>query len=416
MSEQIKKHVVVVGAGIVGVAIAWQLQQRGRDVTLVDRDEPGRGASFGNMASIAVTEFLPVARPAIYRQMPGWLLDPEGPIRIGPTYLPRLLPWFFKFLAASRPSRVREVEAQGAALCSRALQDTQILLHELGLDDHLSSTGCLTLYANEGEFKADRERIEMLERCGFDVEIIERDALRELEPELAPVISKALLLPDNRTVRDPYLIVQRLVELLKQGGGQIIRAGVCDVQRSDDLECVRLDDGHTLQADELVICAGAYSGQLSKLLGEPIPLETERGYSTQIMDPQVSIAHSMIWPAKAFMISPTAEGLRVGGTVEMAGLHAAPNYSRAQVTVRHAQEALPNLAVQQATEWMGHRPALPDTVPIISASSTTHGVYYATGHGHLGLTNAATTAHLMGQLMDGEKPDVDLHPYRINRF
>ena len=147
-----------------------------------------------------------------------------------------------------------------------------------------------------------------------------------------------------------------------------------------------------------------------------VPLETERGYHTQIMAPGLSMKHSIIWPARAFMVTPTASGIRVGGTVEMAGLDAAPDYRRSKVTVRRAREALPNLQVEEASEWMGHRPALPDTVPILSASARTKGVFYATGHGHLGLTYAATTARLMGELITGAKPSLDLHPYRIDRF
>lgn len=416
MTLQTKRRAVVVGAGIIGAAIAFQLQKRGREVTLIDRDEPGRGASFGNMASIAITEFMPVARPAIYKQMPAWLIDPEGPIRIDPLYLPRLTPWFLKFVTASLPSRVRRIEAHGAALCDRALQDTEVLLQEIGLEEHLSSTGCLTLYADENEFKADRERIEMLDRYNFEYEIVGTDALRDMEPEISSVIKKAVLLPNNRTLRDPYLLVQRLIDVVLQAGGSLIRAEVTNFQREESAKRVHLNNGNILEADEVVICAGAYSGELSKMLGESIPLETERGYSTLIKRPEISINHSMIWPTKAFMISPTAGGIRVGGTVEMAGLQKPPNYSRAKVTVRHAQEALPNLVVKDATEWMGHRPALPDTVPILSASSQTKGVYYATGHGHLGLTNAATSAYLMGQLIDGETPDIDLTPYNINRF
>jgi len=166
----------------------------------------------------------------------------------------------------------------------------------------------------------------------------------------------------------------------------------------------------------VVICAGAHSAHLAKMLGEPIPLETERGYHTQIMAPGISMKHSVIWPARAFMVSPTAGGIRVGGTVEMAGLKAAPDYRRAKVTVRRAMEALPNLRCEDFTEWMGHRPALPDTVPILSASAETKGLYYSTGHGHLGLTLAATSARLMADLITGIKPPIGMQPYRIDRY
>lgn len=407
---------VVVGAGIIGTAIAHDLQKRGRQVVLVDRDAPGKGASFGNMASIAVTEFMPASRPSVWRQIPGWMLDPEGPVRVRPSYMPKLVPWFLRFIAASRPSKLRELEAQGAALCSRALGDTLDLLRETGLSDQISEEGCLSLYADEAEFRADREHIEILERFGFPHEVIGRQAIKALEPELSDRIGMAVLFPQNRSMKDPYTLVLALADRFVALGGRIERGEVAGFTRSDTIREVMLKDGRRLPADEVVICAGAFSAKLAKDLGEPIPLETERGYHTQIMAPGISMKHSIIWPAKAFMVTPTAGGIRVGGTVEMAGLDAAPDYRRSKVTVKRAKEALPALRCEEFTEWMGHRPALPDTVPILSASAKTKGLFYATGHGHLGLTYAATTARLMGELITGAKPAVDLHPYRVNRF
>jgi D-amino-acid dehydrogenase len=407
---------VVVGAGIIGTAIAHDLQKRGRQVVLVDRDAPGKGASFGNMASIALTEFMPASRPSIWRQIPGWMLDPEGPVRFRPSYMPKLMPWFLRFIAASRPSRLRELEAQGAALCSRALGDTLDLLRETGLEDQISAEGCLSLYADEAEFKADRDHIEILERFGLPHEVIGRQAIKALEPELSDRIGMAVLFPQNRSMKDPYRLVLALAQRFAALGGRIERGEVAGFTRSDAMREVVLKDGRRLPADEVVIAAGAFSARLAKHLGEPIPLETERGYHTQIMAPGISMKHSIIWPAKAFMVTPTAGGIRVGGTVEMAGLDAAPDWRRSRVTVKRAQEALPNLQLRETTEWMGHRPALPDTVPILSASARTKGLFYATGHGHLGLTYAATTARLMGELMTGAKPSVDLTPYRVNRF
>jgi D-amino-acid dehydrogenase len=407
---------VVIGAGIIGTAIAHDLQKRGRAVVLVDRDAPGRGASFGNMASIAVTEFMPASRPSIWRQIPGWMLDPEGPVRVRPSYMPRLLPWFLRFVAASRPSKLRALEAQGAALCARALDDTLTLLAETGLSDQISDEGCLSLYTDQAEFKADRAHIEILERFGFPHEVLSAPALRALEPELSDKIGMAVRFPQNRSMRDPYRLVLALAERFTAAGGRIERGEVVGFARGEGIREVRLADGRRIPADEVVICAGAFSAKLAKMLDEPIPLETERGYHTQIMASGVTMKHSIIWPARAFMVTPTAGGIRVGGTVEMAGLEAAPDYRRAKVTVRRAQEALPNLRCEDFTEWMGHRPALPDTVPILSASARIRGVFYATGHGHLGLTYAATTARLMGDLISGQTPPVDLHPYRINRF
>ncbi len=407
---------VVVGAGIIGTAIAYELQKRGRQVVLLDKGDVGRGASYGNMASIAVTEFMPASRPSIWRQIPGWMLDPEGPVRVRPGYMPKLLPWFARFVAASRPGKLRQLEAEGAALCKRVYDDLLPLLRETGLEGELTEEGCLSLYSDEAEFRADREHIEILERFDFPHRRLTGEEARELEPELSDSIGLAVLFPQNRSLRDPFRLVTSLAQRFTSLGGEIRRGSVAGFDQSDRITAVRLSDGSSIAADEVVIAAGAYSGLLSKMLGEPIPLETERGYHTQIMAPGLSMRHSIIWPARAFMVTPTAGGIRVGGTVEMAGLDAAPDYRRSKITVRRAQTALPNLRGENFSEWMGHRPALPDTVPIMSASAKVAGVFYATGHGHLGVTYAATTARLMGDLMTGRTPPIDLRPYRIDRF
>lgn len=406
----------VIGAGVIGTTLAYALRRRGRNVVLIEKDAPGKGASFGNMASIAVTEFMPASRPSVWKQIPGWLLDPEGPVRVRPAYMPMLVPWFFRFIAASRPAKLRELEQQGAVLCQRVHDDLSPLLAETGLAGELSDEGCLALYTDEAEFKSDREHIELLERFGFPHEVIGRQAIQALEPEISGKIGIAVLFPHNRSMRNPYQFVMKLAGRFQRLGGVIEQGEVAGFERDEGMRAVRLKDGRRIEASEVVVAAGVHSARLARLLGEPIPLETERGYHTQIMSPGISLRHSIIWPARAFMVTPTAGGIRVGGTVEMAGIDAPPDYRRSRVTVKRAREALPNLQCEDYTEWMGHRPALPDTVPVMSASARTRGLFYATGHGHLGLTYAATTARLMADLITGQTPPVDMRPYRVDRF
>ena len=409
--------IVVIGAGIIGTTIAYDLQRRGQTVVLVDRDTPGKGASYGNMASIAVTEFMPASRPGVWAQMPKWMLDPEGPVRIRPGYMPKLIPWFMRFLSASRPSKLRELESAGAVLCGRVYKDLDALLKETRLEHMLSKEGCLSLYTDETEFRADREHIEILERFGFRHQVLDGRAIRDLEPALTHKIGKAVLFPDNRSVADPYKLVVALSEQFSALGGRIEQGEVGGFEHAENgISAVRLKDGRQLEASQVVLAAGAFTARLSALLNEHIPLETERGYHTQIMAPGISMKHSIIWPAKAFMVTPTAGGIRVGGTVEMAGLDAPPDYRRAKVLVKRAKEALPDLKVEQTSEWMGHRPALPDTVPVMGRSAKRRNVFYATGHGHLGLTYGATTGRLMADLITGATPPVDMSPYRVDRF
>jgi D-amino-acid dehydrogenase len=187
-------------------------------------------------------------------------------------------------------------------------------------------------------------------------------------------------------------------------------------RKPEGTSAVILESGGRIEVDSVIVAAGVYTRDLAAKLGELIPLETERGYHTQIMNPGIAMRYSVIWPHRAFMVTPTAGGIRVGGNVELAGLDAAPDFRRPRVLVRHAQRVLPGLKVEDTSEWMGHRPALPDTIPIISTSSKVPGVFYATGHGHLGLTLAATTAQLIGDMVSGTKPAIDMTPFRIDRY
>ncbi len=415
MNEK-KQTVAVVGAGVIGAAIALELQRRGLQVTLIDKGEPGRGTSYGNMASIAL-DFAAGSGPNTWRKIPRWLLDPEGPVWLRPAYALKMAPWFLRFIAAGRPSRLRDIEDAGMSLSNPALADFRAMLDTIAAPELMTDEGCLAIYETEAEFTGDRGHIDFMRRYGFDFDVLEGAAIRDLEPSLSPSIAKAVLLPDNKTIRDPYRLVVKLADAARERGATFVSGAVRAVEKNaDGTSVVLLESGERIAADFVVLAAGVHTRFLAEKLGEPIPLETERGYHTQIMQPGVSMRYSVIWPHRAFMITPTAGGIRVGGNVELAGLDAAPDFRRARVLVRHAQRAVPGLEVKDASEWMGHRPALPDTIPIISPSSKMQGVWYATGHGHLGLTYSATTAQLIADMVTGVKPAVDMTPFRINRY
>lgn len=412
-----KHPVIVAGAGIIGAAIAFELAARGEKVILVDRQEPGRGASFGNMASIAVNGFDAVSRPSTWKKIPGWLMNPNAPVTADPLYAMKIVPWFLKFLAAGRPARVREIEDAGASLSTRALGDLTAMLDAIGARDMLSEATCLSLYDSEKAFEDDRGNRALMDRYGLKYEVLTGAAIREREPLLNPAIAKVTLLPDNPFVSDPFLLVKRLVAAMQAKGGELVAGDIARVERDNrGVTALLLKDGRRLETDRLVVAMGVQTRALAVALDEPIPLETERGYHTQIMSPGAQLTYSLIWPERAFMVTPTAGGIRVGGSVEMAGLTKAPNWKRARLLVEHAKFAVPSLKVENYSEWMGHRPALPDTIPIMSASAITNGLYYATGHGHFGLTYSATAGLLMADLVQGRTPVIDVRPFRVDRF
>lgn len=407
----------VVGAGIIGTAIAFELQRRGKQVTLIDRAGVGRGTSYGNMASIARTEFMPLSRPSVWKQIPGWLMDVNGPVRIQPAHFLRLLPWFLRFIEAGRTSRVRELEDAGAALSRRIYDDLLPMLDAAGAQDFLSSNGTMSIYTDEREFKADREHMDLMDRYQLPYEILEGEAIREREPAIGAAIKYAVSLPDNRTIRDPFQLVVCLARKFQSMGGVVLQGNVVGFEWFENrIAKLVLGNGRSISVDKIVLSAGIHTSRLARLLGEHIPLESERGYHTQLMSPGIHLGHALIWPSRAFMISPTAGGIRIGGTVEMANFKAPPDFRRARVLVSSAKSILPGLQSEGLSEWMGHRPALPDTIPVIGPSTRIGDLFYATGHGHLGLTYSATTARLIADLVSGTMPPLDMSPYRVDRF
>ena len=411
--------VVVIGAGLPGTAIARELAARGEKVILIDRQEPGRGTSYGNMASIAVNGFDAASRPSTWKKLPFWMMNPQAPVTADPLYAVKMIPWFLRFLAAGKPKRIREIEDAGASLATRSLGDIKNLLDQLNAPDLISEATCLQLYETENAFQDGRDNLDLMERYGLKYDVLTGAALREREPLLNPAILKAVLLPDNYFITNPLGYVSRMAEDMQRRGGELLRGDLARIERDNrGVTAVVLKDGRRIETDRLVIAAGMETADISRSMGEPIPLETERGYHTQIMAPggAADLRYSLIWPERAFMVTPTAGGIRVGGSVEMAGLHRVPNWRRARILVEHARFALPSLEVRDTTEWMGHRPATPDTIPVLSASARTRGLFYATGHGHLGLTYSATTGIVMADLLMGRTPAVDLKPFRIDRF
>jgi D-amino-acid dehydrogenase len=416
---QIKNPVVVIGAGLPGTAIARELAARGEKGILIDRQEPGRGTSFGNMASIAVNGFDAASRPSTWKKLPFWMMNRQAPVTADPLYAVKMIPWFLRFLAAGRPKRIREIEDAGASLARRSLGDIRNLLAQLKAPELISEATCLQLYETEKAFQDGRDNLELMQRYGLEYEVLTGAALRHREPLLNPAILRAVLLPDNYFITDPLGYVTRMAEDMQSRGGELVRGDLARIERDNrGVTAVILKDGRRIETDRVVVAAGMETADISRSMDEPIPLETERGYHTQIMAPggAAALRYSLIWPERAFMVTPTAGGIRVGGSVEMAGLHRAPNWRRARILVEHAKFAVPSLKDEDTTEWMGHRPATPDTIPVLSASAKTRGLFYATGHGHLGLTYSATTGIVMADLVQGRTPVVDLKPFRIDRF
>lgn len=404
---------VVVGGGIVGLCCAFHLQERGREVVLVAPEDHG-GASTGNAGALAVTECVPASLPGLWRRVPGWALDPLGPLHVRPGQLPRLLPWILRFLRAGDLGRVREISDSLAALNALVLSETEALLGRLGLGERLHRTGSLVLYRDAAERDRDALEWQLKREHGVRLEMVDRAAIEELEPGVGPQMTAGVLQPDWAHVSDPADVVARLRRLLVERGVEMITTPARSVVRREGAaRGVTLADGRTVEAGSVVLAAGAWTPALSP---DRLPVESERGYNTTLPVPRVEVRRQIIFGAEKFVATPLDVGLRIGGAAEFAGLEAAPNYRRSDALLTKARRMLPGLSDEGASRWMGHRPATPDSLPVLGPSPSTPGLYYACGHGHLGLTQGAPSGRLIADLITGVAPPVDLRPFSAARF
>jgi D-amino-acid dehydrogenase len=414
-----KTHVVVVGAGIVGLSVAYHLVRAQLAVTVLDRDPEGDKASFGNAGAIAVTEVVPASVPGVWWRLPGWMADPLGPISVRPAHLPKLIPWFIRFAASAQGREVERISRALAALNARVYDDLLPLLEEIGLSGELHRVGALSLYETEAGFRADEGEWKLKRSHGIVAEELSGSEARSLEPALGANICRAVFTPQWSHVSDPKQVVQRLREWLLSRGVSIRSAHVHNitpqVPPASMLE-LQFDGAGRLSADQLVIATGAWSGELARKLGDRVLLESERGYNATLADPGVVLQRELIFAERKFVATPLSCGLRIGGAAEFGGLHAPANFKRSDALLQLARRYLPDLRTASATRWAGHRSTTPDSLPVIGPSPHNPRVFYAFGHGHLGLTQAATTGRLIRDLILGERPGIDLSPYGIERF
>lgn len=387
------QRVVVVGAGIVGTSIALALRRRGADVTLVDRDEPGQGCSFGNSGAVSPASVVPLAMPGVLASVPGMLLDDESPLYLPLRYLPRALPWLLRFMAAARPSRVQASADRLHAIHHGALQAHEAMARDLGVPELFLRAGHLHLYPDAQALAKDARGWRLREAFGFRVEQLDRAGIESLEPHVAARYQVGMYLADHATILNPLRYLQAMARAYAQAGGRIVCAQVSRLQPQGGqwLLCAAGDaDGRRF--DQAVVAAGAWSRELLAPLGIRLALESQRGYHLQFEGGRGIVSRTVVLADRKVFVTPMEEGLRVGGTVEIGGLKAPPDERRAAVLARIARASFPGLDKLPVRTWMGHRPCMPDSVPVVGPADGHRGLWVATGHGHLGLTDSLNTA------------------------
>ena len=410
------RRVTVIGAGIVGVACASYLQRDGHRVTLIDKGEPGRMTSFGNAGGISPASVVPIGMPGMIKDVPKWLLDPDGPLYVRWSHLPRTLPWLVRFLALATTKRVRKASRALGELNGPTFEAFEPLLKAARAEHLFHRTGQLFVYRTKEGYEKDSLGHELRRATGRRIDVLDRHEIRQLEPALAPIFEKGYFVPDNGHCKDPFALVQALAERFQRDGGEILRREALGFEFGPDGPRRIRTDADELECEQVVIAAGIWSGKLAAELGTRVPLESHRGYHVTIPEPG-TMPRLMVFPVDyKFAITPMAMGLRLAGTVELAGIDAPPNYERARVLIRLAKPILPGLKADTFTEWMGHRPCLPDMLPIIGRSPRFANVLFAFGHGHQGLLGASKTGQVIAELVGGRPPSIDLGPFRPERF
>ncbi|MCP8940439.1 FAD-dependent oxidoreductase [Alsobacter sp. SYSU M60028] len=408
--------IVVVGAGVVGLAVAHALVDEGHAVTVVDREGPAAGASRGNAGWLAHTDIDPIASPKMLRQVPKFLLDPLGPLSIRPSYLPRLMPWLTRLVLASRPSQLaRSVEAL-VALQRLAMPAWDRLASELDLSRLIHKRGALFVFDGEQAFALGKPHFEKQRALGIACDFLGAADLRALEPGLSERIVAGAFFPDAAHVADPLVVTQALFDAALARGVAFARADIVAIEPGPPCRAVAAD-GAAFEADAAVLCAGAWSKPLAARLGDAIPLDTERGYNVSFPGVTGVLSRPVAFQGHGFVATPLDTGLRIGGAVELAGLELPPNHARSRALHAKASRFLRGLPAYDAgTPWMGFRPSIPDSLPVIGRSRAAPHVLYAFGHGHYGLTQSAATARIVAALAAGREPPIDLARFSPHRF
>lgn len=417
LADGAARSALVVGAGVIGTACALQLARAGLRTTLVDWQDPGQGASAGNAGCLSAQSIVPIALPGMLAQVPKWLIDPTGPLHVRWRYLPRAAPWLWKWIRASQMATVHRSAAALRGLLETTIEEFAALLGPSDAARLIRRNGQLLVWRSARPDRSEAIGHRLREMHGVDMQWLTPAEIADLEPGLAPVFARGLLLRRHGNLVDPLDTVQTLARHFQAAGGTFVRARVADIEaRADGTAQLRLEDGGSLAADRLVIAAGAWSARLAARLGLRIPLETERGYHATFPGVSDLCTRPVMDVNNATIVAPMTLGLRVAGTVEIAGVDAPPDYRRAEALLAHVRTMFLNPPDTKPSYWMGCRPSLPDSIPVIDRAPGLPGVILAFGHGHLGMTGAPATARIVRDLALDRPINADISPFRATRF
>lgn len=410
--------IAVIGSGIIGTLTAFTLLRQHHRVTLIERDTEALCCSTGNAGSLSASSVAPVGMPGLWKSVPSMLLDPDGALSIQPSYALPAAPWLWAFLKASQAAQVEKISAALHALSSPAVEKYRQILQALDAQELLAVTGQLHVYSSAQAREKDANAWRLRRHYGADVQFLDHGQLHDLEPEVGPQYGAGVYIPSDGAILNPTRLLQTMRARFVALGGTLLSAQVDRVIPRDGAVEVQTSTERRTYA-KAVIAGGAWSNQLSKPLGDDLPLQTQRGYHAVLPDAAVRIQRPVIAAEAKVFASPMEMGLRFAGTVEFARLDSPPSPRRAESLLRAGRQLFPHISQAQAdqhTQWMGNRPCMPDSLPVLDRSSASPNIVYAFGHGHLGLTHAPASVDRVIALLEGRPGDALTPAYSAQRF
>lgn len=417
------RHVVIIGAGVVGAMSAIHALRDGHRVTILQPETPGgeQASSYGNAGWLSSHSVIPPAEPGLWKKVPGFLLDPLGPLAIRWTYLPRVLPWLLRYLASGA---TRERIAVTARALRTLLVDAPALHRELaelaGVAHLIEHKGLLHVYPSRANFDAEALAWGVRSEVGVRWQELSAAELRQREPALHERYQFGVLVGEAGHCRDPGAYVVALVAHAYALGATRVQGRATGFRIEAGRLCSVRTDGAEIPCDAAVIAAGGRSKALAAEAGDRVALESERGYHVMIAQPEGSPRTPVNAADCKAIATLTEAGLRVAGQVEIASFDAAPNWRRAEILRDHALSMFPalprDLPASRVHYWLGRRPSTPDGLPCIGPASASRDIIHAFGHGHVGLVGSARTGRLVGQLLSEQVPEIPLEPFDPRRF
>lgn len=408
--------VIVVGAGMVGIAAAMRMQERGHQVTLVDRAGPAGGTSFGNAGILASSSVIPVTTPGIIRKAPKMLFNPLQPLFLRWRYLPKLLPWLIPYLRHANMKDTQRIAEALNPIIGQSLQDHQALAAGTIAERWIKPCDYTYIFKDRTAFDADKPMWDIRKAMGHDWIEYEDDAFAAYDPFMADSHRFGVAMQNHGMIASPGDYIADLAKVFTDRGGRMITAEVEAISHENGHVTGIRAGGEGLSADRVILAMGAWSGTLAKQLGISIPLEAERGYHVELWHPSAMPKTPLMVAAGKFVITPMKDRIRLAGIVEFGGLKAAASEAPFKLLMHNVRQYMPDLKWKEETRWMGHRPAPTDSIPVIGEVPGIKGVFMGFGHHHVGLTGGPKTGQLLAMLASDIQPNMDLSAYDMRRF